>query len=147
MPVNIQVAVSVLVVVVVLAAVWRMPRRGDRWFGWAPPLALGSAWTGLLSVLGSALLWVLPVGRDVLIALLFLLLIPGSLTAGLLVYWIYRGVTGDGRPVDIQIDPAIDRPDAVSMHRMQAGVGLTFSCAAIAIGYAFALLRDLSFVG
>jgi len=144
MSVNMQVAASIFVVVVVLVVVWRLPRKGARWFGWAPPLALGSAWAGLLSTMVSIALWLLSVGQNWLISLLFLLLVPGSLTAGILVLWIYRGVTPEGQPVDIAVDPVVDRPDAVSMHRTQATVGITFACLAIVVGYAFALAHDLS---
>ena len=74
-----QVGASVLLVAVVLYFMWRMPRRGDALAGWAPPLAFMSAWSGLLAVVFSALLWVLPYP----------------------VLWIHRGATAS-EPVDMQ---------------------------------------------
>ena len=118
-----QVGASVLLVAVVLYFMWRMPRRGDALAGWAPPLAFMSAWSGLLAVVFSALLWVLPY-PDLWVVALFLVLDPLACAAGVLVLWIHRGATAS-EPVDMQ--------------RLQARVGVALGAVAVAIGYVYVM--------
>ncbi len=100
MCITLQVVVSALIVAAVLWWMWRLPRRDDAMFAWAPPLALLSAWCGVLSLIGSACLWVVPY-PDNWITILFLLLDPAAIASGTLVLWIYRG--GDRAAATIQL--------------------------------------------
>ena len=122
MPVWLQVIFSVLLIVVVLWFVWKLPRRGEALAGWAPWLALASAWIGLAAAACSALTWFVP-NSDPFLAILFMALVPGALTSGLLALWIQRG------------QPNIDAP--IAAQRTQALVGITLALLAIALGYAF----------
>ena len=122
MPLWLKLALSALLVVLVLAAMWRIPRRDESYFNWAPPLALISAWVGLIALVVSVLLWILPVA-DPIIALLLLVLDPAAVCAGVLVLWIYR------RHESTQ--------DTVLQQKLQAKVGIALAVAAVAAGYTF----------
>ena len=124
MPLTIKIFASAALVMAVLWFMWRLPHRGDALDGWAPPLALLSAWLGLAGVVMSALLWVLPY-PDRWITLLFLLLDPAAIAAGVLVLWIYRGRAGTAPTIDAQC--------------LQARVGVALGIAAVAIGYIYVI--------
>ena len=47
---TLQVLGSAALVIAVLWFMWRLPRRGESLFGWAPPMALFSPWLGLFAV-------------------------------------------------------------------------------------------------
>jgi hypothetical protein len=128
MRITFQVVVSVLMVIAVLWWMWRLPRRDGAWFGWGPPLALLSAWSGLIGLILSALLWVLPY-PDRWVVLLFLVLDPAAIGAGTLVRWIYRGYE------------TFDETEArtVDMQRVQASVGIALGMAAVAVGYFYVM--------
>ena len=116
------VAGSVLLVVVVFWYMWKLPRRGEALLGWAPPMALLSAWGGMISVAASMLLWIVPI-PDLWVMLVFLLLCPGALAPGVLVLWIYRGY-----------ETAVE---TVKLQRLQAKIGITLSVIAVTLGYVF----------
>ena len=82
--VALQVAASAALVVAVLFFMWKLPASGERFFSWAPPLALISAWAGLAAVVFSILLWWLP-AKDVWVTGILLVLDPAALCAGVLV--------------------------------------------------------------
>lgn len=126
----IQLLISALIILGVLWFMWKLPRRGEALFGWAPPLALLSAWLGLAGVATSLLLWLLPT-PDRWIAVVFLLLDPAALAAGILVLWIYRGMDS--------------HTEAVAMQRIQAKVGIGLGLLAVAIGYAFVMTHKAVF--
>lgn len=126
MMLTLQVVASALLVVAVFWYMWRLPLTGDRYFGWAPPLALLSAWLGLAAVVVSGLLWVLPY-PDRWVAATFLVLDPGAIGTGMLVLWIYRGQSG-GEPT-------------IAIQSVQAKVGITLGVIAVVIGYVFVMTQ------
>ena len=117
-----QVGLSFFVCGVVIFLMWRIPRRGDALFDWAPPLALISVWAGLIALCASATLWVLS-APDPWIASGLLFLDPGAIGAGVLVLWIYRRYDSVEHTVGYQI--------------LQAKVGITLGLVAVAMGYLF----------
>ena len=119
-----QVVASAILVVAVFWGMWRLPRGGHRWFGWAPPLALSSVWTGLLALAMTGLLWVLPY-PDSWVSLVFLVLDPMAIAAGVLVLWIYRGYD--------------DGLATINQQRIQAKVGIAIGLIAIVIGYVYVM--------
>ena len=121
---TVQLLVSALIVIAVLWFMWRLPRDGERFFAWAPPLALISAWGGLVGLIYSGLLWVLPF-PDRWLVLVFLILDPMAIGAGTLVLWIYRGHEATSDTIDAQA--------------LQARVGIGLGLVAVAIGYFFVL--------
>lgn len=123
MPVWLQVTLSVFIVVVVLWFMFRMPGSSDNLLAWGAPLALGSVWAGLAAVVLSVQLWFIQY-RDIWVALVFLIVDPGTLAAGVLVLWIHRRHEAD---------------EAVRMQRLQAIVGIALGVVAVAIGYIYVL--------
>jgi hypothetical protein len=121
----VQLIASGALVAGVLWWMWRLPVRGERWFGLAPLLALGSAWVGLASVVVSVGLWwvALPDGWLVVV---FLWLDPCSIALGVLVLWIYR-------------DYQTDQTTTVIRQRQQAWAGIWLGLIAVAIGYTFVM--------
>ena len=122
MPLWLQVGLSFFVCGVVIFLMWRIPRRGDALFDWAPPLALISGWAGLIALWASATLWVLS-APDPWIASVLLFLDPGAIGAGVLVLWIYRRYDSVEHTVGYQI--------------LQAKVGIALGLVAVAMGYLF----------
>lgn len=120
----VQLILSALIVLGVIVYMWRMPQAGERFFGWAPWLALGSAWGGVLAVAVSALLWVLP-WPDRWVSVSFLVLDPLAIGAGVLVLWIYRGHAGKLPTITAQI--------------LQSRVGITLGLTAVVIGYIYVM--------
>ncbi|MCE9588897.1 MAG: hypothetical protein K8S99_00045 [Planctomycetes bacterium] len=118
-----QVIVSIGLVVAVLWGMWRLP-HSEKFYGWAPPLSLAGAWSGLLGAIASSLLWVLP-NPDAWVAVLFLVVDPLALTSGILVLWIYRGNNG--------------REESVRMHRLQSIVGMVLGGIAVTLGYVYVM--------
>ena len=126
MPLWLQVALSFLLVAVVLFFMWRLPRRGESFFGWAPPLALVSAWTGLIAVICAVVTWF--VSRpDPLIAASFLFVDPVAIAMGALVLWIYRGYESPEQ--------------TISEQRIQATVGIALGILAVVVGYVFVFVH------
>jgi len=121
---TLQVLASAALVIAVFYWMWRLPQTGEKYFGWAPPLALASVWLGLAAVIASALLWFLPY-PDQWVAATFLVLDPGAIGAGALVLWIYRGHENTEPTIDIQ--------------RLQAKVGITLGIAAVILGYIYVM--------
>ncbi len=101
---------------------WRIPRRGDALFDWAPSLALISTWAGLIALGASAALW-LQSSPDPWIASILFFLDPGAIGAGVLVLWIYRRYDSVEHTVGHQI--------------LQAKVGIALGLIAVAMGYLF----------
>ena len=130
MSTTLQVAGSVLLVMVVLWFMWRLPRRGEALFGWAPPLALLSAWGGLLALAATLLLWVVST-VDAWLVLVLLMLDPGAIATGVLVLWIYRGHLGTSETIEMQV--------------IQAKVGIFLGCIAVAIGYLYVMTHKTPF--
>ncbi len=128
--VAIQVAASVALVVAVLVFMWKLPATGERFFGWAPPLALASAWAGLFAVFASIMLWWLP-GTDWWITAIMLVLDPAAICAGVLVLWIYRRHQGG--------------EETVHMQMTQARIGIALAMLAVAIGYVFVMNHKTPF--
>ena len=120
----IQVTASYALVAVVLWFMWRLPRRGESWFGIAPVMALSSAWLGLVAVATSVLLWWVAM-PDWLLAMVLLLLDPGALALGVLVLWVYRGEE-TARP-------------AIEQQRLQAKTGVALGLFAVVVGYVFVI--------
>ena len=120
-----ELAASAALVAAVLFGMWRLP-RSERFYAWGPPLALISAWMGLFAVLGSAMLWLVSV-PDVAITLMFLLLDPAAIAAGVLVLWIYRGHQSGNAP----------GAQTIEMQLLQSRVGVGLGVFAVAIGYIF----------
>lgn len=123
-----QLVISALIVIGVLLYMWRMPRNGERYFGWAPWLALGSTWVGVLAVVVSALLWVLP-WPDRWVSVTFLALDPLAIGTGVLVLWIYRGHAGKLPTITAQI--------------LQSKVGIALGLAAVTIGYLYVMTHKV----
>ena len=130
MPIWLQVAASFALVGAVIYYMFRLPRSGEALYGWAPPLALLSVWSGLVAVLLSPLLWVVRY-PDLWIAAFLLLLEPAALAAGTLVLWIYRGLNTDEQTILVQ--------------RLQAKIGVSLGLAAVAVGYAYVLCHKTPF--
>ncbi len=126
MPVWMQVTFSILLFAAVIWFMWRLPRRDEALFGWAPPLALASAWFGLVAAVLSVLIWFLPF-PDYWVWGLLWLLDPAAMAAAILVFWIYRRYD----------DPS----DTVAMQRTQAGVGIILGAIAIVLGYSFVMFK------
>jgi hypothetical protein len=124
MRLTLQLIVSAALVFGVLFFMWRLPKAGERFFAWAPPLALLSAWGGLVAVIGSGLLWVLP-NPDTWVTLLFLVLDPLAIAAGVLVMWIYRGHA--------------EQQGTIEAQQMQAKVGVALGLIAVVLGYVFVM--------
>ena len=116
---TIQLIVSALIVLAVLWFMWRLPRSGDKYFSWAPPLAFISAWMGLLGlVLSVVVRWLRY--PDTWVALLFLMIDPIAIGTGTLVLWVYRGH-----------DSAVQ---TIAMQHIQARVGIALGILAVAAG-------------
>lgn len=130
MRVALQVAASALLVAVVLWWMWRLPRKNETLFAWAPPLGLLSAWCGVVALIGTALLWA-AAQPDRWIAMLFLVIDPAAVASGTLVLWIYR---------DFETDL-----ETVALQRMQAKVGIVVGIAAVALGYLFVMTHKTPF--
>ena len=130
MPVWVQVAASFLLVAVVMWFMFRLPRRGESLYGWAPPLALLSVWSGLAAVVLTPLLWIVRY-PDVWIAAFLLFLEPASLAAGILVLWIYRDLNTGEKTILLQ--------------RLQARIGIGLGLTAVAAGYAYVLMHKTPF--
>ncbi len=130
MPVTLQVAASFLLVGAVLYYMFRLPRRGEALYGWAPPLALLSVWSGLIAAVLSPLLWVVR-HPDIWIVAFLLLLEPAALAAGTLVLWIYRGLDTAEQTILVQ--------------RLQAKTGIGLGLIAVAVGYAYVLSHKTPF--
>lgn len=128
--VAIQVVASLALVAAVLLFMWKLPVSGERFFGWAPPLALLSAWCGLAAVILSILLWRLP-SPDWWISTTLLILDPASLCFGVLVLWIYRKHDGDEETVHMQL--------------IQARTGILLGLIAVALGYWFVMTHKAPF--
>lgn len=126
MRLTIQLIASAALVLAVLFFMWRMPKTGERFFAWAPPLALLSAWGGLAALVGSGLLWVLP-SPDAWVTLLFLVLDPLAITCGILVMWIYRGHE--------------EQQETIRAQQTQARVGIALGLAAVVVGYVFVMTQ------
>ncbi|MEE9212098.1 MAG: hypothetical protein V3U29_05535 [Phycisphaeraceae bacterium] len=124
MRLTIQVVASAALVMAVLWGMWRLPRRGEALFDWAPPMALISPWAGVLALVTSVLLWVLPY-PDRWVSLTFLLLDPGAIATGVLVLWIYRGRVHTSPTIDSQC--------------LQAKVGIALGMLAIVAGYLYVM--------
>ena len=130
MTVTVEVGLSILLVTAVLWWMWRLPQHGDVWYGWAPPLALGSAWCGLLAGVVSLFLW--GVGTpDGWLPVVLLFLAPGSIAAGLGVLWIYRGLE--------------ESLATVNQQKLQARVGIVLGALAVAVGYYYVLTHKRPF--
>jgi hypothetical protein len=127
---TIQVIASLGLVAAVLWFMWKLPASGERFFAWAPPLALMSAWAGLVAVVISIVLWWLP-GPDVWITGILLVLDPAALCGGILVLWIYRRYEGTEPTVTAQ--------------RTQARAGIILSLIAVTIGYIFVMTHKTPF--
>ena len=131
----VQLIVSALMVVGVLWFMWRLPsRRGEAFYGVAPALALGSVWCGLAAVAISILLWWVPF-PDELLSVVFLLLDPVSIGAGVSVLWIYRGYD-IGSPSYVS---------AVEPQRSQARMGIAMGLFAVAVGYYYVMTHKTVF--
>jgi len=130
MTVTTQVIASAFIVLAVLWWMWRLPRKGATYDAWAAPLALGSAWAGLLGLVLSLLLWLVPF-PDALVVALFLVIDPIAIGTGTLVFWIYRGLLLSEEEIDMQ--------------RVQAKVGLVLGIAAVAIGYIYVMTHKTPF--
>ncbi len=130
MPVWLQVTASFLLVGAVIYYMFRLPRRGEALYGWAPPLALLSVWSGLVAAVLSPLLWVVRY-PDLWVAALLLLLEPAALAAGTLVLWIYRGLNTAERTILIQ--------------RLQAKFGIGLGLAAVAVAYVYVFFHKTPF--
>lgn len=131
MQLTLQLIVSAMIVLAVLWWMWRLPAsRGETLYGWGPPLALLSVWVGLVSLVTTVVLWFAPF-PDALIVILFLLMDPAALTAGVLVLWIYRGDERDEQTVELQ--------------RQQAWVGIILALLAVAGGYAYVMTHKSPF--
>lgn len=125
-----QVTASYALVAVVLWFMWRLPRRGESWFGVAAVMALGSAWAGLAAVIASALLWWVAM-PDWLLAVVLLLLDPGAIALGVLVLWVYRGHKSTS--------------PAIVQQRLQAKTGVALGLSAVVIGYIFVMTHKQLF--
>ncbi len=128
--VTLQVLASFALVAVVLWFMWRLPRRGESLYPWAPPLALLSAWTGLGSLAVTILLWMAPF-PDLWLVVTFLGLYPASLAAGTLVLWIYRGALGT--------------QDTIAAQLAQARVGIALGLLAVVLGYIYVMTHKTPF--
>jgi hypothetical protein len=128
--VAIQVIASIGLVLVVLGFMWRLPASGERFFGWAPPLALMSAWAGLLGVIFSVLLWIMPM-PDLWITGILLVLDPAAMCAGILVMWIYRHHQGVEETIHMQLT--------------QARVGILLALVAVTVGYLYVMTHKAPF--
>ena len=124
MRVAIEVVVSVLVVAGVLWWMWRLPRRAEAGYAWAPLLALGSAWSGLIATVSAAALWVVT-SPDHWLPVVLLLMAPGAISMGIWVLWIYRGTRRALTTIDLQ--------------KAQAMVGIFLGLLATAAGYLYVL--------
>jgi len=129
MPVWLKVVASLALVALVLWWMWRRPVR-EALYPWAPPLALASAWLGLLAGALSAGLWVLPY-PDRWVVILLLVLDPAATATAVLTFWILRKVPHDDPPAQAQ--------------RLQASVGLGLAMVAIALGYLFVMTHKTPF--
>lgn len=128
--VTLQVIASIGLVIAVLVFMWKLPASGERFFGWAPPLALMSAWAGLIGVLFSVLLWIMPM-PDLWITGILLVLDPAAICAGTLVLWVYRRHEG--------------LEETVLMQMTQARIGITLALVAVTIGYLFVMTHKEPF--
>ncbi len=127
---TLQLLASAALVASMLWFMWRLPRKDPvAYAGWAPWLAIGSAWAGLFALVGAGLLWVLPY-PDRWLPVILLLLCPAAVGAAVLVFWVYRGQTN---------------PVAATMHQTQARFGLTLGVLAALIAYAFVLTHKALF--
>ncbi len=111
-----------MLVATVVWWMWRLPATENAYYGWAPPLALGSAWLGLIALAAGAAMWVLPY-PDILITVCFLAIDPAAICMGTLVLWIYR-----------RDESALE---TVQQQRLQARIGVVLGLLAVVVGYSF----------
>jgi hypothetical protein len=128
--VAVQVVASLGLLFAVLFVMWKLPLSGDRFYGWGPPLAISSAWSGLAACGLSVLMWVMP-SPDTWVVWAMLVVDPASLCTGILVLWIYRKY-GDGE-------------ETVLNQITQAKVGIMLGLIAVAIGYWFVMTHKMPF--
>lgn len=128
MRLTIQVIASLVLVVAVLWAMWRWPRKDESLFAWAPPLALFSAWVGLGALAFTVVIWFVYF-PDRWLPVAFLLLDPATIGAGILVLWIYR---------DLQT-----KSDTITAQRTQAWVGIILGLAAVTVGYVYVMIHKV----
>ncbi len=128
---TIQVGASAVLVIAVLVFMWKLPKT-DRFHGWAPPLALCSAWAGLIGLVLAVLLWFQTVGQDAWVVSVLLFVAPASLCMGVLVLWIYRS---DEDHLE----------ETVNMQMTQARVGIFLGLLTVALGYAFVMTNKEPF--
>lgn len=133
-----QLLASAILVAAVLFFMWRLPPAGEGLLPWAPPLALLSAWSGLIALVVSLALWILPY-PDRWLTALFLALDPAAVGSGTLVLWLYRGHRHTGE------QDGAGPADPAAAHRMQAKVGLSLGLAAIVAGYIFVMTHKTPF--
>ena len=129
MPVWMQVVSAFALVGVVLWWMWKVPVGDDPPPAWTPILAFVSAWCGLLALLFSAALWLLP-APDLMLVVVMLGLEPGALTTGILVLWLLRAET-------IQ--------EQMRMQQLQARVGVGLALIAVAVTYLFVMTEKTPF--
>ncbi len=129
MQIAFQVFVSFLLVVGVLWFMWRLPREGEKLYGWAPPLAFISPWAGLISLTVTILLWFLQ-APDGWLPAIFLVLDPAAIGCGVLVLWIYRGA---------------EASETVGAQRIQAKVGIVLGLLCVAVGYYYVMTHKTPF--
>jgi len=122
--VTLQVVASLGLVAAVLFFMWKLPASGERFFGWGPPLALMSAWGGLIGIVFSLCLWFMPM-PDLWITGILLVLDPAAICAGTLVLWIYRRHDG--------------MEETIFMQLTQARIGIGLALIAVTIGYVFVM--------
>ena len=127
---SLQVVLSALLVVLVLWWMWRLPQREGAFFNWAPLLALGSVWGGVAGTVLSGLLW-LTSSPDRWVVVLFLVIDPFGIAAGVLTIWIYRGHGSDEQTIYLQ--------------QMQARIGITLGLIAVTIGYIYVITHKAPF--
>lgn len=122
MTLTLQVLGSLALIAAVVWFVFKLPGGGEALLGWASPLALFSAWAGLLGLGLTVLLWVLP-WPDYWLVAAFLGFYPAALASGVLVLWLYREETSPAEGVEAQL--------------LQARVGIALALFAVALGYVF----------
>ncbi len=120
----VQSLASLLLIAGVFWFLWKLPPARAGVLALTPFLALGSAWAGLLALIATGLLWLVP-WPDHWLSMVMLLLDPASIAAGVAVFWAYRHPT-----VHADTEP-------IHQQRLQAATGLTLTAIAVVIGYVY----------
>jgi len=122
---TLQVIVSILFILAVLWALWRLPASEDADGGFAPVLAFASPWLGVAAALSGVALWFVADSSVGIAVVVCVALYAAALAGGGWVLWTYRAL------------PPERTPEEISLQRLQARVGIGLGLVAVVLWYVY----------